>query len=497
MQILRTWKAGGRSLASAGIVLLAWGAMGTLGAPVAVAQEGASSGSGAAAPAAAQPTGAAGAAAAGPASQLTAEALIGNLVDDLGPKYHDIEDGIDLFLKGDFSGARNAVDRSVKENPQLPPTSMIMARMYMMANNAKETQAELERAAVEAPNDPEGYIIQGDIALQRSENVQANAMYEKGLEKAQSYASNPKRKNLMLSRAYSGLAFVKQAASDWTGSEKQLREWLKIVPDDNNARERLAYVLFRQGTADSKKAAYVLFGEIWKSDQANRLRPEIAMARLFDQVDKDLPRAKNLMSQAQEKDPGLQTQLAVAQWALEANEMELAKKASDAANAADAKSLEGRLIAGLLDRYNGRDADALKKFIEAHLQSPMNPIALNQIALILINSDNADDRKRAVEFAQIGASVYNRFEQNYARESALVYAWVLHKMGRPRDAGQIVKTVLEKPGAVDSASLYFAAEILHKMGQDEPAKKILDAILSPNKNFLNRDKATDLRKSLG
>jgi tetratricopeptide (TPR) repeat protein len=431
-----------------------------------------------------------------PPSQLTVQNLIGSIVDEITAKHRDVETGIELFIRQDFEGARNAMQRAVQNNPELPPASVLMAKLYILTNNARGANAELDTAASAAPEDPESYIIKGDIALQQSQPAGAQVFYDLGLSKLQSYNANQKRKNLLLVRAYSGMAFVAQAGGDWKTAESHLRKWLEITPEDNSGKERLAYVLFQQGTKETMEAAYTLCAEIYKSDPENRLRPEIVVGGWFDSIRKDKPRAKRLMEQAQKNDPAVQTQLAVARWALESGEMELARKAAAAAGNVDGKSLESLLINGLMHRYERKEQEALKFFTDAHLLSPINPLALTQLALILIESDNPADKRRAVEYAQIAASVYSRYEQNHARESALTLAWVLHKMGRSRDAGQIINNVLKEPGTVDSASLYYAAEVMHALGQDVPAKKILDAILDQGKNFLNRDRATELRTAL-
>lgn len=374
-----------------------------------------------------------------------------------------------------------------------------MAKMSFLVNDAREGSNWLEKAIQAYPDDPEAYIIQGDLLLQRQSRNPARAMYEKGLELVTTLEQNATRNKHLTIRALSGLGLVANGNEDWTASQNYLSRWLQLEPSNVIAKERMAYVLFRQGKAEE---AYATFNEVYSQDPT-RTRHEVAMARLYDSVNKDKNRARRLMELAQERDakspqPNLNTQVAVAEWALENGNISLAQKASAAADQIDQESLESKLIGALVALHQDQKDTAVSLFEAAHLQSPSNAVAMNHLALLLVERPNQQDRRRALEFAQVCARVYSTYDQRFAREAAITLAWVLHRLDRTPDALRILSRVLEQQGTVDSTSLYLAARILHDVEQDNVARQILDAILENESgtHFLYRQEALKLRAEL-
>ncbi|MGD0783717.1 MAG: ABC transporter permease subunit, partial [Candidatus Aminicenantales bacterium] len=160
--------------------------------------------------------------------------------------------------------------------------------------------------------------------------------------------------------------------------------------------QRLGRALFQQG-----KAAEALkwLRKAKETDPANVLTPEAALARFYEQYG-DHKNAVTWMEAALKKAPeDLPTRLVAAQWALETGQLDVAdthatkalrlaeeerKVAVEAtATQADARLLNAKILRGLVALFR-KDFKAAEKFFEdAHLQSPGNFAAKNNLALAL------------------------------------------------------------------------------------------------------------------
>ena len=102
------------------------------------------------------------------AAQITKQSLIGDAVSEIGTRYGDIDEAIKRFANRDFLGARQFLESAKRKDPALPPTDLILAKMYFMSGNPAAGRASLEKTAMDNPGDPEVYFIladDGDIVL--------------------------------------------------------------------------------------------------------------------------------------------------------------------------------------------------------------------------------------------------------------------------------------------------------------------------------------------
>lgn len=420
-------------------------------------------------------------------AQITARHLLAPAVSELGPQYQEVEDAIVRFRNRDFDGAKALLEASCKKHPQLAPADVMFAQLMLEANQLLLARNALEEAVRDTPADPEAYIAFGEIALRERRFTEAGLAFNQGLTAVEKYDANPRRKRHLQLRVYAGLIGVASAREAWAEVEKLAAAWLKIDPENTAAMTRLAQAQFHLGR---DQEAYKTFGEAFKND-SQITRPEIAMAQLFEQTGKR-PNAKKLIDLAIERDPnGLATRITAAQWAIEAGDWELARKNIEAIRKIDAKSLEGLLLTGLLARYEKKYAEAEEAFAAAHLQSPSNPLATNQLALVLIEQSDENKRRRALEYAEMVVRQYNDVAQPDGREAAVTYAWVLYQLGKTNEALQLLERALQS-GGISADSAYRAARMAHDQGQREPARRLLQSAVEGKQNFPSRAEAKKL-----
>ncbi len=422
-------------------------------------------------------------------AQITVENLIGKVVDNIGPQHKDVESAISSFSKGDFVEARRLLESAKTSNPDLPPPGVMLAQLLYAASQPELARGELEKVVRDEPSDPEPYLLFAEIAYQQRRFTDSELGFAKALEYATRFDSNPKRKQNMLTRAYSGLAAIAEAREDWKTAQKFLQPMIDADPENSSAATRMAQAVFQQG---DEQAAYKILQALWTRDNSIT-RPEITMGLLYEKAGKR-PNAEKLMSLASDRDQDrIESQLRVAQWAMEAGQLELAKKCATRAIKIDPASIEAKLVMGLVARHAKDLPTARKAFEAAHLQSPANLAAMLQLAVVLLDQGG---ERTAAEYAQISTRLYSDLSQPTGREAAVTFAWVLFRLGKTTEAQQALQKALAG-GSLTAESSYYAARIAHQQGNSELAKKLLESALNADRAFPTRPDAEELLKQLG
>jgi tetratricopeptide (TPR) repeat protein len=422
-------------------------------------------------------------------AQVTAKTLIGKAVSD-DAQYKEIDNAITRFGDRDIDGCRAILERARNNNPKLPPPGVMMAMLWLNVNQLLPARAELEQTVAKFPSDPEPYLMLADLAFQDRRVTDSAVLFDRATQLTSAFEENPKRKRDFEIRCNAGTAAVAEARQQWETAQKFLKSWITMDPDNAGAHFRLGNVLFHIG---DEKAALAEFQEARKLD-AKALQPELALARLYDE-DRKKDVAKKWIEaalKAAPQDPGVL--LAAAQWYLGQNELETAKTITEKVLAQDAKSLDGRIVRGVIARVARDYATAEKFFTEAHVQSPGNFAASNSLALVLIESESKDSQQRAVEMAEANAARYR--ENSPQQVNALTtLAWVYYKLGRREDAEKILDQIARN-NALTSDGAYYAAKLLADRGEKDRARKILEEVLTNEAVFATRPDALDLLKTL-
>ena len=419
--------------------------------------------------------------------------LLSNAVENVGPEYKDVETAITLFQSQDFEGAKATLEKLKKQRPELPPTGVILGQLFAAAKNPGAARNSLEMAVRDDPNDPEAYVVFADTSFQQRRWTDASLLYDKANALIAQYDANPKRKKNLAIRIASGMAGVAEVREDWAAAQAQLNKFIALAPENVAAKTRLGRVLFMQ---KQYKPAYVAFQDAYKLDSKKVPRPEINMARLYQQNDDDA-RAQKLFELAAERDPdAISTILAVAQWALDSGDLKMAQETADKARGLDPNAFQVKLLDGILHAYNKEPAKAATAFEAAHQAAPTNPAAVNQLAIALVESPQEVQQKRALEYVQMNSQRYNDLGQQVGRETAITHAWVLFKLKQKQRAAQLLQRTLQS-GGVGADSAYFAAYMLNDLGQQETAARLLKPVLEKNRIFPTRRDAESLLQQFG
>lgn len=422
-------------------------------------------------------------------AQVTAKTLIGKAVSD-DKEYGQIDNAIARFKDRDIDGCRAILERVRNDNAKLPPPGVMMAMLWLSVNQLMPARAELEQTVVKFPTDPEPYLMLADLAFQDRRVTDSSVLFDRATQLSGGYSENPKRKRDFEIRCNAGTAAVAEARRQWDAAQKHLTAWIGLDPDNAGAHFRLGNVLFHMG---KEAEAVEQFREARKLD-AKALQPELALARLYDEDGKKDVAKKWIEAAMKAAPQDSSVLLASAQWYLGQNDLKTAQSIADKALTLDAKSLEAKIVRGVVARVARDYAAAEKFFNEAHVQSPGNFPASNSLALVLIEADDKENQQRALEMAEANVARYR--ENSPQQVSALTtLAWVYYKLGRREDAEKILDQIARN-NALSSDGAYYVAKLLNDRGEKDRARDILERVLTNEAVFATRPDAVDLFEQL-
>jgi tetratricopeptide (TPR) repeat protein len=428
---------------------------------------------------------------AGQATTNPSEFLIGNAVSDASsPQYQDVADAITRFRNNDVSGARELLARARQNNQKLPPVEIMMARLWAVSNQLNNFHVELEKAVMTYPDDPDAYLYLAELALAEHRVTDAESDLMRAKDLIAKYQANQKRKRNFDIRYNASMAAVAEERTQWSEAMPHLEAWLKLDPDNAAAHARMGRALFQMGRPTD---AYNEYDAALKIDPKS-INPYIALAGLYEQT-KDRTNAAKSISYAVQKNPkDLNVHLQAARWGLATNQLNEAQKYADDALKIDPDSLEGKILRGIVARMTGDMKTAETRLQAAVVQAPANIDASNQLALVLIESPDKDKRDRAAQIAEYNLRATTQNGRTNP-EVAATYAWVLYKLGKTAEAGQILAQI-QQAGNISPDTAFYIAKILEDQDKIDGAIYVCEKALESPVPFAQRQATADLLDKL-
>ncbi len=421
------------------------------------------------------------------APQLGKDNPLGNLdAEKEVPQSQEIMEAAKAFQNRDFEGSMKFLREAVKKNPDLPPPQIIMVGFFSQIGSMAGVRGALEQAATEDPDDPEAYLIMGDLALYDRRFTEANMLYQKVQDLLGKFVGSPQRKEKMEPRVYKGLAMLSEIRADWPEAQRLYEEWLKLDPNSVEASNRLAFSLFRQAKINETLEA------LEKAKQLNpeNLTPQAILAQFYEKTG-DHDNATKAMAEALRLAPDdLQTRIVASQWALETGQIQDAETQAAEALKIDPKSLDALILSGLAAMFKKDYPTAERFFEQAHVQAPRNFAASNNLAIVLAEQKDDAKHRRALEFAEANIQQNPR-----SAEAASTYGLVLYKLGRT-DEAQKAFDVSISGGTAAPDTAYYLACLAYDRGRESQAKEWLDIALKSTGPFAMRQEAEALMEKL-
>lgn len=464
-------------------------------------------------PAAGQPAGGAtGTAASQPtAQQQVAEFLLSSISPGSeAARYTDVMDAITRAGNGDGAGAQALLEKAAKNNPKLPPSEVMIARLLLRFGQPGPGRTELEKAVVAHPKDPEAYLLFAEGALQDGRVTDAEALLTKVQPYIKEYNESPKRKSYFDSHLAADLTAVAVAraaagaSEQWDTAVERAKDWVKADPDSAQAHQQLGRALFKQMQANYAQNALNEFQKAAEKDK-NATHPYIILAQLYQEAgkDKDAETSIKYALDARQGGKDLNVNLQAANWALststqENKRLDDAQKYADSAMQIDPKSLDAKVLRAVIARLKGDLTTAEKLLKDVVEQAPGNVAANNQLALVLVEiADQKNDQTKRDQAKQYAENNMLRTTQGnqFSPEVFATYAWVLYKNGEKEKAGQYLDKVLATKQLTPDMAFY-VGKILQDSGKTSEAIQFLESALKSAAPFAQRDASNKLLAEL-
>jgi predicted Zn-dependent protease len=422
-------------------------------------------------------------------AEPTVESLTGNAISGVGPYYQDVEDAIRRFADKDYAGALARLERAKKTVPRLAPAEIMMAQLYLDANQGAAAVNMLERAVKRAPQDPEAFVMLAERAVSEGRATEAGLLFQVAAKLIEGFAENPKRKQNMQLRTYTGAATVDESRGNWKEARAKLDALVKLDPHNATAHEKLGRVLFE---LDDRKGALAEFQAAAEADKTV-LIPEMAMALLFkDQVNGE----KWLNAAIQKGAKDRNTQLAAARYFLKTNQVDQARKHAEEAMKLDPDNVDVNLVAGVIARVLGDYKTAQAYLSKAHLLSPANGVIVNHLALVLLELPEEENHKRALQFAEI-----NVRQNSSTPEIAATFGWINYRLNHKVEAERAFAAVNNSNKVhglkmVNPDMGYYMAHFAKDKGLISEAVRLLKDSLNTTEPFAYRKSAQALLAQL-
>jgi len=397
--------------------------------------------------------------------------VIGSAVEKIDdPKYVEVDRAITAYLKGDLTTAEKECAAANTAHAELPPAAVMLAQMHFAVGRIDHGRRSLEQATQTEPSDPEAYLIFAELALAHGELTAAEVLAEKSLQLLAQLRDNPKRATALRINGLAALAEISSARNQWAKTIVHSQALIKLDPKSVRGQSQLARALLHQGKAAQ---AYATLKKM-REQNPKVLLPEITMGLLYEELvargdtakRENARRAMEAAVKAAPKD--LAVRLIVAQWALDACQIELAEENAKAALSIDKDSPEALSFTGIVARHRGDHAAAITAFETAIKEQPRRSELALQLALSLVAAEKFDDAQLHAQNAVRFASDANRAAQGY-----IVLAVVSEKLGEKENAMAALAQALRGPLQGEYALL--AAMMLTEQGEKEQAARLLPA----------------------
>ncbi len=389
----------------------------------------------------------------------------------------EVAQGFNCLGKGELEQGLELFRAAAKKYPEVSPPQVYLAQWFAARNQPAQMFNALEQATVETPQDPEAYIVMGQLAAQNHHFTEAALLYGKVLDlvKGGDASSGPQTASrLQQSRrqALENLAEIAESRKDWAGGQKYAEMLLRDDPKDIFALRRLSRALFQQGKYDD---AYANLKTAAAADDGKTMpSAEAVMASLYQQAG-NLPKAATWMVQAIKEHPrDFRTRLVATDYSLAANNLKQATEQADAALSLGQHSPEALTKRGMVALFAKDFEEAQSCFEKAHLLAPSLFTATNYLAFALCEQKDEAKRRTAVDLAQFNTRAF----PDQQSEAFAMLGWTLYRSGQPAEAQAALQKSLSGGRASPDAG-YFMVRMLVDGGHRAEARSMAEHLLEP------------------
>lgn len=406
-----------------------------------------------------------------------------------------LEKAVAAFNASKFPDALNLLKTLYAEHPDIMPPRIVLAQWFAQANLGDAVRANLEMGTEENPDDPEAYLLLGEIALRQRNLTAAELLLKLTAEKIRAYSVNANRKKLLSSSLLRVFADLYEARQRWAEMESCLDEKMRIDGQNAALLRQKGVAVFQQKREEDAKKLFLQADQLDKTNTDSNQTPkglpaDAAMSQLY-LARGDRENAKKFLEAALAAYPNSKEVLALSiQMRVNDDKLEEAKPLAEKLLADDPASVSAKRLCGTVALYLQDYQTAEKLFQDLFLESPADSQAANGLALALCEQESPEKLKRALEYAADNV----RKNQNNS-EFWGTLGWILYKANQPEQSANALKQSAAT-GQINAATAYYLARLAVKTGKNDEAKQLLNAALQGNNQFAKRREAVKLLNEL-
>ena len=403
------------------------------------------------------------------------------------PRKGQFDAVIDSFTKGQGRDAMDALEKMTAEDVNLPPADVLMAGLAFAVGDNKSGIGLLEKSAMKYPDYPGVYLSFAQIAINTNRITDASLHADKTAQLIETGNHSPEQKKHFLKQYYEIAASIFLRRKQNNEATGMLDELQAISPNLPFYFFSKAEIAFR---AEENDAALQFLKQHAAATESKQL-PELTLVDWLQKSGKNGPAQDVLLKTRQQHPKDAATQIMAAQMFMAkedfANALMALKTFEEINGGETTRSLDmkGRIaFAGL-----SYDA-AAEHFLNLTRKAPKDASSANILALCLIESDDPEKKKQAMQISQRVASTMTG---NALAVASLAYIYL--KNGELEKAKQLMQRVAMSRQATPEIS-YFLANWLIADGRPDQAASILKQADNVKGLFLYRSAARKLLSSL-
>ncbi len=395
------------------------------------------------------------------------------------------------FEQSDFPAALESLKKLYAEHPNLTPPRIVMAQWFAQSNLGEAVRASLEMATEETPNDPEAYLLLGEILLRQRYLTAAEAMLKTAESRLKDYNVNPDRKKQMQSSLSRNQISLAEFRSRWESVASLVDQAVKQEGETPALLRQKGVALFQMKKESEAMSSFTKADSLNQDEKAAPGLPaEAAMSQLY-QLRDDKENAQKYLAEALKKYPKSKEVIVLSiQARLNESRLEEAQQLAERLLTDNPDWQPAKQLRATIALYLNDYTTAEKLFQELILDSPGDVQAVNGLALAQCEQNDPQKLQRALEYARENV---RKNQQNSDYWATL--GWVLLKANQLEASAQALKQSAAA-GQVNAATAYYLARLALQSGKVPEAKQLLEAAVSSPSPFAKRRDAVLLLNEL-
>ena len=379
--------------------------------------------------------------------------------------------GLDMKA-GQEGKAEGWLLRATRENPGVLQPVLVLAELYLKRSESLKANNLLTGLSPEQASQPAALRIKGMAQLQSGEFSSAKVTFEKLVEATPTNIEG-----------WFQLARAQAAAGDVSGSRASFNRAIEL-----DTEHKLPLVWIGKGELELREEQYddalAVAGEMQKHFPDNAMGYEIEAAAHRGKG--NIPAAIKAVEKAvRAEGSSKRINLFAHTLAASGNTPKAVYMLQDWLEKNPEDGVSWTTL-GMMQQQMGQIPEALKAYEQALEFTGGNPVVLNNMAWLYLDSDP----ERAVK---LGKQAYEIAPER--AEIVDTYGWVLFKLGKQREALNVLQQALVIAPRNAEIGLH-VAEALHSLGRDSEAKPLLDRVLEEHPHTQWAGPARDLLKKL-